>query len=234
VVVESRHVCVQYDGESYALETNRDITERKAHEEYVHLLMREVSHRAKNILSVVQAIAQQTACKNPEQFLKHFSERVRALSANHDLLLRNEWKGVDVDDLVHSQLAPFADLIGLRVAVRGPKLRLNAAAAQAIGFAFYELTTNAGKYGALDRRRAHRHLVAARGQYAHHQLDRKRGPPVVPPTWEGFGSTVINTMVKQSLGGEVSLHYAPSGHRWQLTCPATNALEPAELGTAQP
>src|SRR5262249_3312006 len=74
--------------------TVQDITERKEREEKVLLLMREINHRAKNMLSVVDSIARQTATKNPEDFIERFSERIQALSANQDLLVRNEWNGV--------------------------------------------------------------------------------------------------------------------------------------------
>jgi PAS domain S-box-containing protein len=229
VVVESRLVRVQYSGETYTLETNRDITERKAHEEHVHLLTREVNHRAKNMLSVVAAIARQTATKNPDDFAERFLERIQALSASHDLLIRNEWKGVDIEDLVRAQLALFASLIDARIAVRGPRLRLKAASAQAIGLALHELATNAGKYGALSTKEGRVDIwwhVAA--NMFTMSWTENEGPPVVAPTRRGFGSTVINTMAKHSLGGEVALYYAPSGLMWQLTCPAANALEPQE------
>jgi len=229
VVVESRHVRVEYSGEIYALETNRDVTERKAHEQYVHLLTREVNHRAKNMLSVVDAMARQTAAKSPEDFVKRFSERIHALSASHDLLIRNEWKGVDIEDLVRAQLALFASLIDSRIAVRGPRLRLKAGSAQAIGLALHELATNAGKYGALSTNNGRVDIwwQAAADMFTMSWTEND-GPPVVAPTRQGFGSTVISTMAKHSLSGEVAIYYARSGLMWQLTCPAANALEPQE------
>jgi PAS domain S-box-containing protein len=126
--------------------TVQEITERKARQERDnerqerdHLLMREINHRAKNMLSVVDAIAHQTATRAPEHSIERFSERIQALAANQDLLIRNEWRGVEVEDLVRAQLASFADLIDSRIVVRGPKLRLSAASAQAVGLALHEL-----------------------------------------------------------------------------------------------
>jgi PAS domain S-box-containing protein len=139
----------QSDGRRVFVCVAQDVTERKAHEEQVRLLMREVNHRAKNMLSLVQAIARQTAAPKPEDFIGCFTQRIQALAANQDLLIRNEWKGVDVEELVRAQLAHFADIVGSRIVVHGQKLHLNAAAAQAIGLTLHELATNAGKYGAL-------------------------------------------------------------------------------------
>jgi PAS domain S-box-containing protein len=205
----------------------QDITERKRSEEREHLLMREVNHRAKNMLSVVDAIARQTATREPEHFVDRFSARIQALSANQDLLIQNAWYGVDIEDLVRAQLAPFADLIGSRIAVCGPKLRLNAAAAQAIGLALHELSTNAGKYGALS-------ILTGRVDICWDDADdtftmgwiEREGPPVSAPQRRGFGTTVMEVMAGSSVGGAVDLDFAPSGLVWRLTCRAATVLEP--------
>jgi PAS domain S-box-containing protein len=206
--------------------TAQDITERKEREEKEHLLMREINHRAKNMLSVVASIAHQTAARNPDDFVERFSERIQALSANQDLLVRSEWTGVEIADLVRAQLAHFADLIGSRIAVRGPRLRLNPASAQAIGLALHELATNAGKYGALstDQGRVDISWGTADDTLTMSWTERE-GPPVSAPQRRGFGTTVMETMAERSLGGEVRLDYARSGVAWRLTCPAGNALE---------
>ncbi len=206
--------------------TVQDITERKEREEREHLLMREINHRAKNMLSVVDAIAHQTATRNPEDFMERFSERIQALSANQDLLVRNEWNGVEIADLVHTQLAHFADLIGSRIAVHGAKLRLNPASAQAIGLALPELATNAGKYGALSTDRG-RVDISWRtiGNTLTMSWTERDGPPVCKPKHRGFGTIIIEAMAEYSVDGAVDLHYAPSGVTWRLTCPTVSALE---------
>ena len=208
----------------------QDMTEQKAHEEQVRFLMHEVNHRAKNMLSLVQAIARQTAAREPEDFIGRFTERIRALAANQDLLVRNEWQGVDVEELVRAQLAYFADFVGSRIAVRGPKLRLNASAAQAIGLALHELATNAGKYGALSTDVGHVEVGwGVDGDIFAMSWIERNGPPVRHPERHGFGSTVIDSMAKLSVGGEVELNYATSGLMWRLTCLAAKALEPGEM-----
>jgi PAS domain S-box-containing protein len=204
----------------------RDITARKRVEEQVRLLMREANHRAKNILSIVQAIARQTAAREPEDFVGRFTERLQALSANQDLLVRNEWHGIDVEDLVRAQLAHFADLVGSRIATHGPKLRLNAAAAQAIGLAMHELATNAGKYGALSTGKGRVDVGwGTDGETFTMSWTEREGPLVSAPKRGGFGTTVVERMAKQSVEGVVELDYAPSGLSWRLTCSAANALE---------
>jgi len=226
IVVESRHVRVSYENELYALETNRDITGRKRAEEKIQLLMREANHRVKNMLSLVQAVARQTAARDREDFVERFTERLQALAANQDLLARHKWKGVDMDALVRAQLAPFADLIGTRITAAGPALHLNAAAAQTLGLALHELATNASKYGALSTDAGHVAIDwRLDGDTLATSWIERDGPPVQPPERQGFGTTVMRAMAARALDAEVQLDYAPSGLEWHLTCPAANALE---------
>src|SRR6266446_4528666 len=215
----------QSDGRRLFVCVAQDVTDQKAHEEQIHLLMSEINHRAKNMLSLVQAIARQTAAREPEDFVERFTDRIQALAANQDLLVKNEWQGVDVEDLVRAQLALFADLVGSRITVHGSPVRLNAAAAQAIGLALHELATNASKYGALS--------VDAGCVDVGWRLDgdifamswtESKGPPVSEPKRRGFGSTVVDSMVKQTVNGVVQLDYLPSGVVWNLTCPAANEI----------
>ncbi len=206
--------------------TVQDITERKEREEKEHLLMREINHRAKNMLSVVESIAHQTAAQNPEDFVERFSERIQALSANQDLLVRNEWQGVDVEDLVRAQLAHFADLIGSRIVLQVAKLRLNPASAQAIGLALHELATNAGKYGALSTDRGQVNISwGIEGDAFMMSWIECEGPVVSPPERRGFGTIVMEAMVARSLDGTVDLDFPSSGVTWRLICPAAKALE---------
>jgi two-component sensor histidine kinase len=174
----------------------------------------------------VQAIARQTVAYQPEDFVSRFTERIEALAANQDLLVRNKWQGIDVENLARAQLAHFADLIGPRITVEGPTLHLNAAAAQAIGLALHELATNAGKYGALSTDAGRVDIGwGTEGDTFTMSWAERQGPPVSAPQRRGFGSTVMETIAKRSVGGAVDLDYAPLGVIWRLTCPAVNALE---------
>jgi two-component sensor histidine kinase len=184
------------------------------------------------MLSVVDAIARQTAARNPEDFVERFSNRIQALSANQDLLVRNEWNGVDVEDLVRAQLAHFADLIGSRIVVNGPRLHLKAASAQAIGLALHELATNAGKYGALSTDKGRVDFCwGIDGGTLTMSWTEHHGPPVCAPKQHGFGTIVMEAMTEYSVDGAVDVEYAPSGLIWRLTCPAGSALEPWEAGS---
>jgi PAS domain S-box-containing protein len=226
------------DGEGHIVEwfgMNIDITDRKQQEERIKLLLREVNHRAKNMLSLVLAVARQTVAASPHTFLDRFSDRIQALAASQDLLVKSEWKGVEVEDLVRSQLAHFGDF-GRAIAIKGPSLLVLASAAQTLGMAIHELATNAGKYGALsvpegrvaigwglerDGSGCETFTISWREQ---------GGPPVSPPSQTGFGSTVIGALAETSLDAKVDLDFLETGLRWRLRCPAAGVVE----GTRSP
>jgi PAS domain S-box-containing protein len=208
-----------------------DITDRKRSEEQVRLLMLEVNHRAKNMLGVVLAIARQTTSTSPRDFLGKLTQRIQSLSVNLDLLVKNEWQGVDLEPLVHAQLAYFADSIGTRIAIEGPELRLNREAAQGIGMALHELATNAIKHGALSNEQGRITIVWTCDDEAFSiSWQEHGGPAFEPPTRRGFGNTVLTTLAEAAISGHVSVDYNPAGLRWELTCSARNALEPGHGG----
>jgi PAS domain S-box-containing protein len=208
-----------------------DITERKQQEDQIRLLMHEVNHRSKNLLTVVQAIARQTAAANPVEFIPRFGQRIEALSASQDLLVKNGWRGVDLAELIRSQLAHFEDLIGRRIEMGGPSLLISASAAQTIGMALHELATNAGKYGALTRGDGRVSIgwglerTEKKAQTFAMRWVEQNAYPITAPSKRGFGSTVISDLAERSLGAKVELDFLATGLSWQLQCPAYEVLQ---------
>ena len=122
--------------------------ERDEREAHVRLIMRELSHRSKNLLAIVLAIARQTSRHTTSfsDFESRFNSRIQALADAHDLLVEQQWSGALIDDLVRAQLAAF----GMeKVACHGERIMLRAEAVQNVALALHELATNASKYGAL-------------------------------------------------------------------------------------
>jgi PAS domain S-box-containing protein len=209
-----------------------DITERKKTEEHIQFLMREMSHRSKNLLSVIQAIAGQTvrSAGTIGEFEKRFSLRLRGLAASHDILVDQAWHGAPLADLVCLQLAPFVEDDNSRVGLAGPEVVVTTHAAQAIGLALHELATNAAKYGALSTPGGR---IEVSWMFAEHDGEprclrlswiEQGGPPVAPPSSKGFGHIVVERMVASSLGGSVVMDFAPEGLRWTLSIPAADNI----------
>ena len=215
-----------------------DISERKRSEEHIRMLMREVNHRSKNLLAVVQAMARLTVSSNPE-IAARLSERIQGLAASQDLLVKSEWRGAELQELVHSQLSPFAELIGSRIAIEGPRVVVSAAAAQTIGMVLHELGTNAGKYGALSgsagRVRIEWALEQSKACDTNFVMSwtESNGPSVAEPSSKGFGSTVVFDLVRSNLQGEVDFEFAPTGVEWRLRCSAAKVLEEKDASSIQ-
>jgi two-component sensor histidine kinase/DNA-binding response OmpR family regulator len=210
--------------------TNLDVTDRRRSEERLRLLMAEVNHRSKNLLSVIQAMVTQTSRNaDPKTFARRLSDRLHALSASQDLLIKNDWGGIELSELVRSQLGHFADLIGARIMVDGPAVWLTAGGSQAMGMAIHELATNAAKYGSLSGESGSVDISwSITGDEAPLFCVRwaeKDGPLVSVTERKGFGHLVVGPIVASALGGDVEWKMQESGVLWTLSAPAKAALE---------
>lgn len=193
-----------------------DITERRRAEEHQTLLSREIDHRAKNVLAVVQAALRLTPRHDPEAYAQMVEGRIAALARAHSLLAANRWVGVDLAALLQAELqaflspAPADDLAGTgarRIAMTGPALLITPSQAQAIGMTMHELATNAVKYGALSRSGGQVRLGWRRDEAKGLLLlswEETGGPPVAEcPPASGFGTRMVNAMLERQLGGRV-------------------------------
>jgi PAS domain S-box-containing protein len=217
--------------------TARDITEHKRAEEHIHLLMREITHRSKNLLAVIQAMARQSkqGSRTVDDFEVRFSGRLQALAAAHDLLVQRDWHGVGVAELVRSQLGHYLDRQANQIAIEGDNLIVTPEAAQNIGLAVHELSTNAAKYGALSVDRGHVKVAwscpddgTGEPQFRMQWIEAG-GPEVNPPAQRGFGQTVLEQLVARALQGEAQLRFHPSGVSWALNTPRRHIIsEPSK------
>ena len=219
------------DNPTHIYGVSMDVTERKEREAHIRFLMSEVSHRSKNLLAVVQAIASQTArsTRSPLQFAGDFSDRLKGLAASLDLLVTQDWRGVLAMDLVRSQVGHYGEPGGGRVAMSGPDLLLTPVAAQYLGMALHELATNAAKYGALSVPTGKVRIewrLAGPQDARRFQMSwvESGGAPVSPPKATGFGRLVIERMAAEALQGEVTLEFARNGLRWHLDADAAVAI----------
>jgi PAS domain S-box-containing protein len=206
--------------------TARDITEYKHWEEHTQLLMREVTHRSKNLLAVIQAMARQTkiGSKTVAEFETRFSGRLQALAASQDLLVQRDWQGVSMVDLVRSQLGHHTDSFAKQIVISGADLLITPEAAQNIGLAVHELSTNAAKYGALSVPEGCvmvRWACEADGAEPRFRMTwtERNGPAVAVPSHKGFGQVVMEQLTGRALQGEAKLHFDPDGVRWTLDIP---------------
>jgi PAS domain S-box-containing protein len=202
-----------------------DVSERKTNEDQLRLLLRELTHRCKNLLAVIHAIARQTASRtrSVEDFLDRFSARLVAIGASHDLLIADDWHGASLRMLVEQQLGEHADRFGEQIAIEGEDVMLKPEAVQNLGLALHELATNAQKYGSLSEPDGQ---VSIRWQFCEEASklrltwQEKGGPPVRPPERSGFGRAMIETVVSRALEGDVNLTFPPKGVRCVILIPS--------------
>mgnify|MGYP000376695165 CR=1 FL=1 len=202
--------------------TNTDITDQRRNQQQIEMLMEEVNHRAKNMISVIQALVSRTAGRD---FGESLAARLRAVGRNQDLLVSRNWGGASLGDLIESQLASVSDLVGSRVRVSGQlDFTLSPSAAETIGLAIHELATNATKYGALSNENGEvRITCSVQGDREQGRLliewMESGGPPVIAPLRTGFGTVMIGRSPKMSLNAEVELGFPREGFFWRFAAP---------------
>lgn len=216
-----------------------DISARKAAEERQRLLIREVDHRAKNALAVVQALVRLTPRASPDAFVKAVEGRVGALARTHTLLADNNWGGVALSKLVEAELAPYAEG-EQRIVVAGQPVALGASAVQPFGMIVHELATNAAKHGSLSVPAGRLHVSwdvdAAAGEFAFSWVE-SGAPLATGSARRGFGSTLIERNVSGALAGVIRNDWSPTGLHCTVRIPVHHVGavdEQAPPGTAAP
>ena len=194
--------------------------ERGKHDEQRDLLLGEMEHRVKNVLSTVQSIASQTLRKgstDPVAFAT-FNERLVAMANAYRLLQADHWRESGIHDVLSEAIKPF-DRTPACFELAGPNLRISSKAAWAIAMAVHELCTNACKYGALSTAGAvdiDWRLVDGDFQL---RWRERSGPRISPPQRFGFGSRMVERVLRGELGAEIAMEFNPEGFVCTVTAP---------------
>ncbi|QND75225.1 methyltransferase domain-containing protein [Tardiphaga robiniae] len=215
--------------------TFNNVTEQTKQNEHVQILMKELQHRTNNLFTVIQAMARQTVRTSAgfAEFETQFGARVQGLARSNSLLIDQDWKGVSLDKLIESQLAPFIGTDTMRVEATGPFVMLATNTVQTLGLALHELATNASKYGALSAPGGKVilawHFDDEESSPESFKLEWREhgGPTVKPATRKGFGHFVTDQMVTRALSATVKIEFEPEGLRWLLQMPAVELRAPA-------
>jgi two-component sensor histidine kinase len=190
------------------------------------MLMHELSHRSKNLMAVVQAIARQTVRRATsfDEFETSFLGRIQSLARAHDLLVKENWRGAALAEVIRTQLQDVSSLDG-RIDISGPPVTLTNSAAQSLATAIHELAANARRHGALSNSSGRVRIgweiagTGAEARVLRLSWEESGGPPVAPRARSGFGSHVLESMTGSAPGRNASLEFAPQGVRWSMTWP---------------
>ena len=205
------------DGKTILTVVHRDITERKELEELREAVGREVDHRMRNLLSVVNSLVSLSAASavNVEEFKKSLIGRLTALATAQSFLLGKQQR-TGLSELLLAELAQYQSLGGANVSVEGPPVSVGPRAAQILALAVHELATNSAKYGALSHDGGHVAVTFAIKDEGDQGLlvikwREAGGPPVKLPEREGFGTHLIKQIVARALRADVTMEYRPDG-----------------------
>ncbi len=227
LTVESQIELATIGSRRLVLESTRDITDRKRWDRRQQLLLRELSHRVKNTLTVVQAMVRQTwrTAKSNEDFLERFEGRLLSLSGAHNLLVDTLWKGAELGALARNQLKAYFGGEREPIHISGESVTLPPEMATPFGLILHELATNAAKYGALSTKQG---TVTLNWEVSERNNERRLlviwkelgGPTVTMPDQRGFGSTLI----EKGLPTATVMHdFLPQGVECRIEVPLTES-----------
>jgi len=213
---------------------HRDMTENREFKEHLGFTLRELSHRTKNLLAVVQGLARMIARRSDDidDFEVCFRGCVQALAYSHDLLVQHDWQGATLQELLRVQLAPFGGIDSRKIAVLGPEITLTPSAMQSLGLVLHELATNATKHGALSSPAGSVSISWTRDAANGTKMvwQEQGGPPVSEPKHKGFGQVVFER-IGASLDGNITTEFRPEGFVCTVTIAGNNLLPPGRLPT---
>jgi PAS domain S-box-containing protein len=205
-----------------------DISKRKEADERQVLLAREVDHRARNALAVIQSIIRLTRAKTVDDYVQAIEGRIKALARAHTLLSDSRWHGADLATLVTEELAPYR--AGDKITIRGPDISLQPATAQGLALAVHELATNAAKHGALSSPNGKITLDwQLRGDSLTLNWAENGGPVIAEPSSRSFGLKVIVASIEQQLSGKTAFDWDPDGLRCEFSIPRSELTKSQAL-----
>ena len=209
-----------------SLVTFVDVTRIVQAEEHQTLLVDELNHRVKNMLTVVISLATQTLRRSGtlEEFSGVFLGRVHALTAAYALLSRESWSSVLLEEIIAEELRPYMAENRTNVRIKGPPVPLEPRGALALGMAIHELATNAVKYGALSVPEGNVGVTWSveqtdAGQHLVLEWVEQDGPAVTPPSSRGFGSTLIERALSHDMSAQAKIEFLPDGVRAHVRAP---------------
>jgi PAS domain S-box-containing protein len=220
--------------------TLTDITERKRAEEQLTTMVAELNHRVKNILAIVQSVAAQTvrASGSLENFADAFAGRLKALAIAHDILTETRWIGIGLSELLAAVLAPYRSAGGKRVSIVGPAILLPARAVVPLSMVLHEMTTNAAKYGALSTRQGRIEITWQVSDDVDSSIElvwlERDGPKIKAGTATGFGTKLIDHVIRYDLDGSTKIDFDPDGVRWHIAFPAGALSERRDAAAGSP
>lgn len=224
------------DGERGAIGCLFDVTRFRRAEAHCRALLQETTHRAKNMLAVIQSVVRMSAktLNVPPAAIEPFTARLQSVALAYDLLVREDWEGVTLPDLIRTQLNHALGNDASRATWSGPPLRLRPAAVQTLALALHELAVKAGAQGALTRPEGRLEIrwetgALKDGSPGYRLVWQENGGPVPERVGErkSFSRDILERLTPRGLRGEVSSTYAPDGtFHWEIRFPVSNVLSP--------